>query len=255
VTGALDATSDSASRFATTRWDVVLASAETQAPGADAALSDLCRTYWRPLYAFVRRRGYSPADAEDLVQTFFAQFLQDRTVKKADRLRGRFRTFLLTSLQNFLANEWHRANAAKRGGKFRFVAFDQLASEERDALDAIDAVSPEIAFDVRWARAIIHAALAHLRQEAEVHGKKEVFDELKVFLTAADPSSYESAAARLGIPLNAVKTAIHRLRGNFRTTVRREVARTVSSPTEIDEELRYLRSILASSEGAAPSDI
>jgi RNA polymerase sigma factor (sigma-70 family) len=255
VTTALDLTSDFASRFATTRWDLVLASAETQAPGADAALSDLCRTYWRPLYAFVRRRGYSPADAEDLVQAFFAQFLQDRTVKKADPLRGRFRTFLLTSLQNFLANEWDRASAAKRGGKFQFVAFDQLASEERDALDAPDSASPEMAFDVRWARAIVDTALRRLREEAEAHGKRKVFDELKDFLTVADATSYESAATRLGIPLNAVKTAIHRLRGNFRTVVRREVARTVSSPTEIDEELRYLRAVLASSEGAAPSGI
>jgi RNA polymerase sigma factor (sigma-70 family) len=248
---ALDPTSDSPGRFATTRWDVVLASAETQAPGADEALSDLCGTYWRPLYAFVRRRGYSPADAEDLVQNFFAQFLQDRAVKRADPLRGRFRSFLLTSLQNFLANEWDRASAVKRGGKFQFVALDQLASEERDALDTTDAASPEMAFDVRWARAIIDTALQHLRKEAEARDKKNVFEELKVFLTAADATSYESAAARLGIPLNAVKTAIHRLRGNFRTVVRREVARTVSSPNEIEEELRYLRAVLASSESAA----
>jgi RNA polymerase sigma-70 factor (ECF subfamily) len=244
-----------ASRFATTRWDLVLVSAETQAPGADEALSDLCRTYWRPLYAFVRRRGYSPADAEDLVQDFFAQFLQARSVKKADPLRGRFRTFLLTSLQNFLANEWDRVSAAKRGGKFRFVAFDQLASEERDALDAPDTAPPEMAFDVRWARSIVDTAVQRLREEAEAHGKKDVFDELKGFLTAADATSYETAATRLRMPLNAVKTAIHRLRGNFRTVVRREVARTVSSPTEIDEELRYLRAVLASSEGAAPSGI
>ena len=250
-----DPTSDLASRFATTRWDLVLVSAETEAPGADEALGDLCRTYWRPLYAFVRRRGYSPADAEDLVQTFFAQFLQDRAVKKADPLRGRFRTFLLTSLQNFLANEWDRANAAKRGGKFQFVAFDQLASEERDALDATDAASPEIAFDVRWARAIVDSALHHLRAEAEAHGKEQVFDELKIFLTAAGATSYEDAAIRIGIPLNAVKTPIHRLRGNFRTVVRREVARTVSSPAEIDEELRYLRAVLASADGATLSGI
>jgi len=255
VPAAIDATSDLASRFATTRWDLVLASAETQAPGADEALSDLCRTYWRPLYAFVRRRGYSSADGEDLVQDFFSKFLQARAVKKADPVRGRFRTFLLTALQNFLANEWDRANAAKRGGKFRFVAFDQLASEERDALDAPDAASPEMAFDVRWARAIIDTALQRLREEAEAHGKSKVFDALKDFLTTADATSYESVAARLGLPLSAVKTAIHRLRGNFRTVVRREVARTVSSPTEIDEELRYLRAVLTSSEGSAPSGI
>jgi RNA polymerase sigma-70 factor (ECF subfamily) len=254
VAAALDSTSYSAGQFATTRWDVVLASAETQTPGADEALADLCRTYWPPLYAFVRRRSHSPADSEDLVQDFFAQFLHARAVKKADPLRGRFRTFLLTSLQNFLANEWDRASAAKRGGKFRFVAFDQLASEERDALDAPDSVSPEMAFDALWARSIIDTALQRLREEATAHGRTEVFDELKGFLTATDARSYETAATRLGIPLNAVKTAIHRLRGNFRTVVRREVARTVSSPAEIEDELRYLRAVLASSETAAQAE-
>ncbi len=255
MTSVLDPTSYSAGQFATTRWDVVLASAETQAPGAGEALADLCRTYWPPLYAFVRRRGYSPADGEDLVQGFFAQFLQARAVKKADPFRGRFRTFLLSSLQNFLANEWDRTRAAKRGGKFQFVAFDQLASEERDALDAPDSASPEIAFDMLWARSIIDTALERLREEAGAHGKREVFEELKGFLITADAASYEIVATRLGMPLNAVKTAIHRLRGNFRTVVRREVARTVSSPAEVDEELRYLRAVLASSESAAPSGI
>ena len=119
----------------------------------------------------------------------------------------------------------------------------------------MDTASPEIAFDMRWAQAIVDTALHHLGAEAEAHGKKQVFDELKIFLTAADATSYETAANRLGIPLNAVKTAIHRLRGNFRTVVRREVARTVSSPTEIDEELRYLRAVLASSDGAPPPGI
>lgn len=244
-----------AGRFATTRWDLVLASAETHAPGADEALSDLCRTYWRPLYAFVRRRGYSPTDAEDLVQDFFAQFLRERGVKKADRQRGRFRTFLLSSLQNFLANEWDRASAAKRGGKFSFVGFDQLTLAERAALDAPDAASPEMAFDTRWASAIVETALQGLRAEAAARGKTEVFEELKEFLTTAEAASYTAAASRLGMPLNAVKTAIHRLRGNFRVMVRREVARTVSSPVEIEDELRYLRSVLASSEGAALSSV
>ena len=255
MTTALDPTTDLASRFATTRWDIVLASAETQAPGADQALSDLCRTYWRPLYAFVRRRGHAPADAEDIVQDFFARFLSERAVKKADPLRGRFRSFLLGSLQNFLANRWDRATAAKRGGKFHFVPFDQLASEERDALDAPDAVSPEMAFDVRWARAIVDTALKQLRNEAAARGKGEVFDKLKDFLTVADSISYDGAATRLGIPVSAVKTAIHRLRGNFRTAVRREVARTVSSPAEIEDELRHLRSVLGSSDGAALSGV
>ena len=241
----IDRTGELASRFATTRWDIVLASAETQMPGADAALSDLCRTYWRPLYAFTRRRGYSAADAEDLVQGFFARFLNDRAIKKADPQRGRFRTFLLSSLENFIANEWDRANAVKRGGTFQFVSIDDLAAEERQFAKPAEAESAEQAFDRRWAEAIVETVIAQLRQEAQAHGKGKAFDELKCFLTA-DATSYETVAQRLNVPLAAAKTAIHRLRANFRGLVRREVARTVTSPNEIDDELRYLSSMLAS---------
>lgn len=246
----LDRTNQIASQFATTRWDIVLASAQTQVPGADAALSDLCRIYWKPLYAFVRRRGCSPADAEDLVQGFFARFLNDRAVKKADPERGRFRTFLLSSLENFMANEWDRATAAKRGGKFRFVSFDELAVEERHAAGMAEAESPHEVFDRRWAQAIVDTALLHLREEAAAHGKASLFDELKTFLIG-DAASYETVAQRLNIPLAALKTAVHRLRANFRAIVRREVARTVSSPSEIEDELRYLSSMLASAPRAA----
>jgi RNA polymerase sigma-70 factor (ECF subfamily) len=247
VSVSADRSDEIASRFATTRWDVVLASAETQVPGADRALTELCRTYWPPLYAFVRRRGYSVADAEDLVQEFFAHFLQDRAIKKADSGRGRFRTFLLTSLSNFLANEWDRAGAAKRGGKFQFIAIDQLAAAEWEAAASDSSDSAEMAFDVRWAQTIIDAALAQLRDEAKARGKGEVFETLRRFLAADNVTSYEAAAAELNMPASALKTAIHRLRANFRAVVRREVARTVASPSEIEEELRYLRSVLASS--------
>ncbi len=240
-----DPASDFASRFATTRWDLVLISAETQMPGADEALSDLCRTYWKPLYAFVRRRGYSGVDAEDLVQGFFARFLHDRAMKKADPMRGRFRTFLLSSIENFLANEWDRTRAAKRGGNFRFVPIEELAAAERDTMDTATAASPETVFDRGWAQSIVDVALKDLRAEAEARGKSKLFEELKGFLTA-ETNSYESVATRLNLSLSAVKTAIHRLRANFRTIVRREVARTVSSPAEVDDELRYLSSVLAS---------
>ena len=228
---------------------------ENDSTRAQEALASLFQTYWFPLYAYVRRRGHSEHDAEDIVQTFCLHLQEKHAVAKADPGRGKFRTFLLSSLQNFLANEWDRASAAKRGGKFSFVAFDQLESKERDALDAPDATSPEMAFDVRWARAIVDTALHRMREEAHAHGKGEIFEELKTFLTVTDAGAYNAAATRLGIPLNAVKTAIHRLRGNFRTVVRREVAQTVSSPNEIDEELRYLRSVLASSDGAVLSGV
>ncbi len=233
-----------AARFATTRWDIVLASAHTQVPGAGEALTDLCRTYWPPLYAFVRRRGYSATDAEDLVQEFFLQFLQAQTVKKADPLRGRFRTFLLHAIQNFLANQWDHARAAKRGGKFQFVPLEELTMEESNLPASAD--SAETSFDLRWARAIIDLAFKQLQGEAAARGKTEVFETLREFLTADANSSYEAAAASLKIPSSAVKTAIHRMRANFRIIIRREVARTVSSPAEIDDELRYLRELLGS---------
>jgi RNA polymerase sigma-70 factor (ECF subfamily) len=241
-----DSNGDLASRFVTTRWDLVLDSAQTQLPGADQALADLCRIYWRPLYAFVRRRGFSATDAEDLVQGFFERFLQDRALKKADPERGRFRAFLLRSIENFLANEWDRTRAAKRGGAFRFVTLDEFVAAERDAAIPATASSPEAVFDRGWAQAIVDAAFEELRTEADQRGKSKLFDELKGFLTA-DETSYEKAAARLDMSLATVKAAIHRLRGNFRTVVRREVARTVSSPGEIDDELRYLSSVLAQS--------
>jgi len=250
VTAISERSDDAAARFATTRWDLVVTSAETHLPGAGQALSDLCRTYWAPLYAFVRRRGYAPADAEDLVQGFFAQFLHDRAVKKADRQRGRFRTFLLSSMENYLANEWDRQQAAKRGGDIHFVGLDEFAAAEREATGGAANVSPELVFDRRWAQAIVDAALKDLRTEAEERGKGKVFEELKAFITS-DGASYENVATRLGLSLSAVKTAIHRLRANFRALVRREVARTVSSPDEVDDELRYLSSVLASANGAS----
>lgn len=248
MSAVFDRTSELASRFATTRWDIVLASAQTQTPGADEALSDLCRSYWRPLYAFVRRRGHSASDAEDLVQGFFARFLDDRAVKKADPQRGRFRTFLLSSLENFMANEWDRTHAEKRGGKFHFVSVDELAAEEHHIEMQAEGESAEQVFDRRWAEAIVATAMTQLRGEAEARGKGKAFDELRCLLTG-DSTSYETVAQRLNIPLTAAKTAVHRLRANFRGVVRREVARTVTSPNEIDDELRYLSSILASRYG------
>lgn len=233
-----------ASRFATTRWDLVLASAQTPGPGAGAAMTDLCRTYWRPLYAYVRRRGYSASDAEDLVQEFFLRFLEQRAVKKADPLRGRFRTFLLHSIQNFLANEWDRSHAVKRGGKIQFIALDELTREEITIPSVDTSTSAEATFDLRWARAIIESVFAQMRAEAAERGRGELFETLKGLLTAADGSSYEAAAERLQMPLSALKTSLHRMRAHFRVLVRREVARTVSSPNEIDDELRYLRALM-----------
>jgi RNA polymerase sigma-70 factor (ECF subfamily) len=192
----------------------------------------------------VRRRGYAAEDSEDLVQGFFARFLEDGAVKKADPLRGRFRTFLLSSIENFLANEWDRTRAVKRGGNLRFVPLDELAVAERDIADAAAGATPEAIFDRRWAQAIVETALKDLRAEAEARGKGKLFEELKAFLTA-EGMSYEKVAGRLNLSVAAVKTAIHRLRANFRTVVRLEVARTVSSPAELDDELRYLSLVLS----------
>lgn len=221
-------------------------SALTDVPGAENALAKLCETYWPPIYSFVRRRGYSPADAQDLTQSFFAFFLRTKAYAHTDRLHGKFRSFLLASVKNFLADNWDRERAAKRGGNYEFVLFDQQTAEAiYDAANAGDS-SAESLFDVRWARTLTSSALNSLRQELHAEGKTEIFEQLKNFLMGGSVlPSYNEASTRTGLPEATVKTHVHRLRLRYREIVRREVARTVSAPHEIDEELRYLYTVLA----------
>ena len=234
--------------FHTTHWSIVLAcsdSSETEA--ARQALAELFKTYWYPLYAYVRRRGYGEHDAEDLVQAFCVHLQEKHALAKADPLRGKFRTFLLSSLQNFLANEHVRAHAQKRGGDQEFVFVDAEDARERYRLEPAHSLTPEAIFETRWAHALLEQTLSGLRNDFVARGKERLFEGLSSFLTS-DPreQSYQSAADQLGLPLSAVKTSIHRLRQDYRVRLREEIGRTVAEPNEIDEELRHLRKVLAS---------
>ena len=219
--------------------------AESEA--AQRALADLFRTYWYPLYAYVRRRGYAEHDAEDLVQAFCMHLHEKHALAKADPLRGKFRTFLLSSLQNFLGNEHVRATAQKRGGGQEFVFIDAENAHERYRAEPAHAATPEAIFEKRWAHALLEQTLSGLRSDFTARGKERLFDGLASFLTAdAREESYQSAADRLGLPLSAVKTSVHRLRQDYRSRLRDEIGRTVASPEQIDDELQHLRKVLSS---------
>ena len=232
--------------FATTHWTVVLAAGDRVSPQAADALEQLCRNYWYPLYAYVRRQGRSPEDAQDLTQAFFAHFLDRNYLARADRQRGRFRSFLLTSLQNFLAHEWERARAAKRGGGRTALPWDEISAESRYALEAASDLAPDKIFEQRWAATLFQKALAGLQQEFAAAGHSERFDRLKGFLSAEpEAGAYAKAAASLGMSPGAVAVAVHRLRQRYGELVREEIAHTVSSPSEVEDEMRYLIALMS----------
>jgi RNA polymerase sigma-70 factor (ECF subfamily) len=227
--------------FATTHWSVVITAGHQSSPNAREALEKLCRTYWFPLYAYVRRQGKSPEDAQDLTQAFFAWFLERSFLQQADRGRGRFRSFLLASLNHFLAHERERALALKRGGKQVHVAWDLMTAENCYHQEPASELAPEKIFDQRWALALFQQALGRLRLEYATAGKRELFEQLKIFLTnVADVGGYESVAARLGMAPGSIAVAVHRLRQRYGELVKEEIAHTVASPTEVQDELRYL---------------
>jgi DNA-directed RNA polymerase specialized sigma24 family protein len=237
---------DGGASFATTHWSVVAQSALTDVPEAANALAQLCKMYWPPIYSFIRRRGYTPSDAQDLTQSFFAFFLRTKAYARTDPLHGKFRSFLLASVKNFLSDNWDRDQAIRRGGGYQFVSLDQETAEAfYDAASASDSPAEHL-FEIRWAKSLTAAALNALREELQVEGKIQLFEQLKDFLIGSSVlPSYDEASARTGLPRATVKTHVHRLRQHYREIVRREVARTVSSPHEIDEELHYLCTILA----------
>jgi RNA polymerase sigma-70 factor (ECF subfamily) len=237
---------DGGASFATTHWSVVAQSALTDVPEAANALAQLCEMYWPPIYSFIRRRGYAPSDAQDLTQSFFAYFLRTKAYVRTDRLHGKFRSFLLASVKNFLADNWDREQAIRRGGRYQFVSLDQEAGETfYDAASAPDSTAERL-FELRWAKSLTAGALNSLRQELQAEGKAELFEHLKKFLIGGSVlPSYDEASARMGLPRATIKTHVHRLRQRYREIVRREVARTVSSPHEVDEELHYLCNVLA----------
>jgi len=231
-------------RFTTTHWSVVLTAGQTDSPQANEALEKLCRTYWYPLYVYVRRQGNSPEDAQDLTQIFFSRLLEKNYFAKANRDRGKFRTFLLRSLKNFLVNEWKRAVRLKRGGGVEFLSIDANVAEDRYATEPANESNPDAAYEQRWAVTLIEQVLTALRQEFNAADKARLFEGLKGF-TWGDKStaSYAEIAGQLNLTEGTVKVAVHRLRQRFRELLRAEVAHTVARPEDVDDELRYLISV------------
>lgn len=232
--------------FATTHWSVVLAAGDRRAPEATAALERLCQTYWYPLYAYIRRRGYSQHDAEDLTQAFFAHLLERHSLQRLSPAKGKFRSFLLASMNYFLADQYDRRSALKRGGGQLIISFEAHAAEERFRIEPVDSCSPDKLFERRWALTLLDRVLARLEAEFVEAGKKAQFDRLSVYLIhgSAD-SSYADAARDLGQTEEAVKKASQRMRRRFYTLFREEIANTVATPADVDEELRYLCNLMA----------
>jgi RNA polymerase sigma-70 factor (ECF subfamily) len=233
------------SEFTTTHWSVVLAAGDLASPRATEALEQLCRGYWYPLYAYVRRAGHSVEDAQDLTQQFFARLLEKNYFALASRERGRFRSFLLTSLKNFLANEYHRETRLKRGGGQALVWLDGADAKQRFASEPIDADTPETLYEERWALTLLEAALSRLREEYAASGRGPLFDLLKPYVWGEkNAATYADIAAQLGLTEEAVKKAVQRMRLRFRDLLRAEIAQTVTTVGEAEEELRHLIEVL-----------
>lgn len=227
--------------FSTTHWSVVLGAAEELTPDAEAALERLCRTYWPPVYSYVRRQGFDAHEAQDLTQEFLCRLIAKRELPRANPEKGRFRFFLLLRLKHFLVNEWERLRAEKRGGGQSTVSLDALGAEQRYALEPSHELTPERIFERRWALTVLAQALARLRLEWGNQGRREPFDELKEFLAAdGGAESYEQLGARLGLTAGALRVTVHRLRQRWRELVREEIAQTVAGPGELDVEMRHL---------------
>ena len=232
--------------FVTTQWSVVLAAGRSDTTLAQAALARLCQAYWYPLYAYVRRRGYQAHDAQDLTQEFFARLLAQNWLAQADRERGRFRTFLLAALSHFLANEWDKAQAQKRGGAVQTVPLQLDSAETRYGQEPAAPLPPEQIFERRWALALLDEVLNALRKEHAAAGTEEMFDVLKPCLVGdRQAQPYAALAAKLGMTEGAVKVAVHRLRQRYRQLLREEIANTVANPGEVDEEMHHLFAVLA----------
>ena len=242
-------------RFKTTRWSIVLSCADSGSDDAEAqaALAELCKIYWRPVFAFICRQGHSVPDAQDSTQDFFARVLKGRLLQSANQNRGRFRSLLLKALQRFLQDEADKRSARKRGGDLRFVSWDDWMAEAPSHLSIpereSDNWSPEKIFDVRWAATVVERALRQLGDECEKRGRRRIFDVLSSCLAAErEDVSYATFARILGLEETAVKSLVYRLRGRYRSLLREEVAQTVWEAKEIDDELRYLCAALAASE-------
>jgi len=233
-------------RFASTQWSLVLTAKRGSSPSAEQALASLCAAYWPPLYAYLRRRGYDISDAQDLTQSFFARLLEKNYLEAVRSERGRFRSFLLAALKHFLANEWDRERAQKRGGGRQIISIEEISSAEGSYRldDRAHMLTPEKLFERRWALTLLNQTISSLGTEYERAGKGDLFEQLKSFLTGSDDGvHYSQVAAELKMSEGAVKTAVHRLRRRFRTLLRERIAQTVAhpeEPSEVDYEIRYL---------------
>jgi RNA polymerase sigma factor (sigma-70 family) len=239
-------------RFATTRWSMVLSCADSGAASGTMreALAQLCQIYWRPIFAFVCRRGHSVSDAQDLTQDFFVMVLKGKLLSRADPERGKFRSYLLKALNDFLADARDKRRAKKRGGEVQFVSWDDWMAEAPSQLSisqrTLENLSPEGLFDLRWAVTVVERALRRLAEECESHGRRRVFDALSGSLSAERSDvSYVDLAKRLGAPEATVKRLLHEMRERYRTLLREEVADTVEKSDSIDDEVRYLCAALA----------
>ncbi len=231
--------------FVTTRWSVVLAAQDRAAPASAAALETLCGAYWYPLYALVRRQGHSPHDAQDLTQEFFARLLQKDYLRAAAREKGRLRTFLAVALKRFLANEWDRLRAQKRGGGVPLISFDATTAEQRYQQEGADTLSPDRIYERQWAMTLLQQALTRLRAEYAAARKEAEFEILKSALTADRGAiPYGDLANSLKTSEGAARVAVHRLRKRFREVFRATIADTVEDAAAVEDELRYVARVL-----------
>jgi RNA polymerase sigma factor (sigma-70 family) len=243
---------DDPARFQTTRWSAILVAAQSQLPGSQAALTDLCRLYWYPLYAFARRRGYGPPDAQDLTQGFFLHLLEHRALRQVQPLKGKFRSFLLASFQNFILDEASRARCLKRGGNREFVFLDAEDAESRYQLEPADLLTAEKIYDARWAMTLLGHAVERLAREYARRGEIGRFIVLKEFVGVGEgkpPPSYEEVARSLRVSVGAAKTLIHRFRKQYAAILREEIGRTVTDPADIEQEIHALCNALVAAEG------
>jgi DNA-directed RNA polymerase specialized sigma24 family protein len=235
-----------ASLFATTHWSVVLAAGQQESPQAAESIEKLCRAYWYPLYAFVRRQGRNPHDAEDLIQGFFARLLEKNYLADVDQAKGRFRSFLLAALKHYLANEWDKAKAVSRGGRVEFLSLEAEASESRYWEEPASGLTPERLYEQRWACVLLERVMVRLQHEFDASGKGPLFEVLKGFLLGEERApSYADLAAQQGLSHGALKMRVQRLRLRYQRLLREEIAQTVASREEVEDEIRYLFNVVS----------
>jgi len=242
-----DPVSSGARKFVTTHWSAVLSAGGADSPQAQKALAELCQAYWYPLYAYIRRTGYSPHDAEDMTQGFFAKLLEKNFLADAKQEKGRFRSFLLIALKRFMANQWDRANAEKRGGGKKIIPFDKDSAETRYGLEPVHNITPSLLFEQEWATTLLDKVLRCLASEYTESDRGSLFEELRPSLVKDDDSApYSEIARKLETSEAAVKMAVRRMRARYCHLLREEIAKTVANSDEIEDEIQHLYSIFSS---------